>query len=1011
MISLVLAMMWSRRGQAVTLVLLAMVSVAAAVAAPAYVEAADRAVAAGQVATALPRERSLVVSKLEDARKTEEGATLSFSNLGPAIVAFPGFTNVYAAEYATLGIEPDPKLRSRFVYRQDVCPHLTMVTGRCLIGEGEVVIGEATAKRRSLAAGDRIELTFAKFSDDPRTPQFIPSGEPRRVTVAGVYRVPRPDEIYWGTHGYFAADPGPRPGEPVFTDFETLNLMDHGATTLSIDSAARPGALDVDKLDDVQAALDGVRKVTIDIGAGVQTDTGIPDLLARIDSGRAAARTIVPVIAVPLVLLSCFVIFLAVGYGADGRRPELAVVALRGTRWWERWWLATGESLLAILLGSLLGCLAGQLLVNLIAAAVFPGSGSAAAWSSLQYAPIAAVAAVLAALLALRRQLLSPVAVLLRRLPTAGRRPPVLDLVAGLLAIVTGVQLQLSGDPTGAGLFAPALILFALALIVARALLPIVTRAAVRWLRRGHLGVALAGLQLSRRTGARTLFAMLVASVAVAAYAASAADVAARDRTVQADLGTGAARILTVADTTPQQLITAVRAADRDGTFAMAVARTPGSGTNELPGLAVDATRLAAVAAWAPGQEPAAEVGKALHPDAPAPVVIRGRDVDVEVTTTGLSDTAPLRLSVTVTSVTGLGSSVVALGQLQPGPYRYGLRVPVCAQRCRVDGLQITTIDGTNSIRGSMTVTSIGSINPVAGAVSATELADPARWRMTEHGKLSAAPDGLRVDLDAPNGLGDGAWIQPVDTPYPLPVAATGGADPESVTGLDGEVLPVTRIAQLDAVPRLGVRAVLSDLEYVDRAATAATRATQPEVWLAPDAPADAVDRLAAQGLVITGDTRASDINDQLREQGPALALWFYVLAGVLSTLLAAGALILAATVDRSRRIEDLSALRAQGLSKQAAGRATLWTYPILALFAVVTGVGIALAGWGITGWTLPLAGLDPPPLPFPGWPRPLVLAGVALLMLVVLAGVALLTGRDLRRRVRAAGVNGGEGR
>jgi hypothetical protein len=31
--------------------------------------------------------------------------------------------------------------------------------------------------------------------------------------------------------------------------------------------------------------------------------------------------------------------------------------------------------------------------------------------------------------------------------------------------------------------------------------------------------------------------------------------------------------------------------------------------------------------------------------------------------------------------------------------------------------------------------------------------------------------------------------------------------------------------------------------------------------------------------------------------------------------------------------------------------------------------------------------------------------------MLIVLAGVALLTGRDLRRRVRAAGVNEGEGR
>ena len=1011
MISLVLAMIWSRRGQAVTLALLALVSVAAAVAAPAYIQAADRAVAAGQVATALPSERSLLVSKSEDARSDATDSRLSFANVGPAIVAFPGFTNVYAAEYPALGIEPDPRLRSRFVYRQDVCPHLTVVAGRCLIGEGEVVIGEQTARRRSLAPGDRIELTYAQFSADPRTPVFKPEGQPKRLTVVGTYRVPEPEDVYWGTHGYFAADPGPRAGEPVFADFATLSTMDHGQTVLSIDSAAGPGALDVDKIAGVRAALDGLRKITVDIGAAVYVETAIPDLLDRIDAGRAAARVIVPVIAVPLVLLSCFAIFLAVGYGTDGRRPELAVVALRGVRWWERWWLATGESLVAIVAGALAGCLAGQLLVNTIAAARFPGVGTAPAWSSLRYAPLAAVAAILAALIAQRRQLLSPVSALLRRLPTAGRRPPVLELTAGLLAIVTGSQLSVSGDPTGAGLFAPALIVFALALLAGRALLPIVTRYAVHTLRRGRLGVALAGLQLSRRAGARGLFAMLVAAVAVAGYAACAADVGARNRHVQATLGTGADRVLTIGASTPQELIAAVRAADPDGAFAMAVARTPGSGSDEAPGLAVDTTRLEAVANWPDGQPGAGEVARALHPDAPAPIVIPGRDLTIAVTTSGVPENTPLRLTATVSSSKGLGSVPVALGELQPGPYTYGQRVALCAGGCRLDALQITTTDGTHSVRGRLTMTSLGSINPEKQAVGSAQLADPQRWRMTEYGKLSAAPNGLRIDLTAPNGLADGAWIQPVDTPYPLPVASAGRFVGNAITGLDGRQVPVTRAAHLNAVPRLGLRATLSDLEYADRISTAATKTTLPEVWLSRQAPADIVDRLSAQGLVITGDTRASAIGDQLAEQGPALALWFYVLAGVLATILAAGALILATAVDRARRVEDLSALRAQGLTRRAAGQATLWTYPILVLIAVLAGLGIALAGWGFTGWALPLAGLNPEPLPMPGWPRPLPVAAAGLAMLIVLAGVALLTGRDLRRRVRAAGVNEGEGR
>jgi hypothetical protein len=1009
MIALVLAMVWSRRGQAVTLALLALVSVAAAVAAPAYVQAADRAVAAGQVDTALPRERSLVVSKIEDARNAE-GDALSFTNVGPALVAFPGFTNVFAAEYPTLGIEPDAKLRSRFVYRQDVCGHLSMVAGRCLIGEGEVVIGEQTAKRRSLAPGDALELTYAEFSQDPRTPVFEPKGLPKRLTVVGTYEVPDAAEVYWGTHGYFAADPGPRAGEPVFADFATLSTMDHGETSLSIDSAARPGALDVDKLAGVQAALDGLKDMTVKIGAPIRTETGIPDLLARIDAGRSAARVIVPVIAVPLVLLSCFVIFLAVGYGTEGRRPELAVVALRGARWWERWWLATGESLVAILTGALLGCLAGQLLVNAIAAVRFPGVGVAPAWSSLQYAPLAALAAVLAALLAQRRQLLSPVSALLRRLPVGGRRPPVLDLTVALLAIITGIQLNLSGDPTGAGLFAPALIVFAFALVVGRALLPVVTRFAVRALRRGRLGVALAGLQLSRRAGARSLFAMLVAAVAVAGYAACAADVGARARVVEAGLGTGADRVLTVEPGTPQEFLTAVRAVDPQGAFAMAVARTPGNGVGEPPGLAVDSTRLATVATWAGGPD-AAEVARALRPAAPEPIVIAGQDLTVNATATGLEGSPPLRMTVTVSSVTGLGSATVAFGQLQEGPYTYGQRVPVCRQGCRVDGIEITVIGGTNAVRCRLTLTGLGSINPVRPALPPAELADPARWRMPRFGTLTAVPAGLQVDVDAPGGLPDGAWLQPADTPSPLPVAAAGRRTGDSITGLDGQPVPVTRVADLPAVPRLGLRANLSDLEYLDRYATAATTTTLPEVWLSAAAPADTLDRLAAQGLVILGDSRAAEVRAQLDNQGPALALWFYVLAGCLATALGAGALILAAAVDRARRVQDLSALRAQGLSARTAGQATLWTYPILAVIAVLAGLGIALAGWGLTGWTLPLAGLRPAPLPFPGWPRPLVPAAAGLAMLIVLAGVALLTGRDLRRRVRAAGVNEGEGR
>jgi hypothetical protein len=107
------------------------------------------------------------------------------------------------------------------------------------------------------------------------------------------------------------------------------------------------------------------------------------------------------------------------------------------------------------------------------------------------------------------------------------------------------------------------------------------------------------------------------------------------------------------------------------------------------------------------------------------------------------------------------------------------------------------------------------------------------------------------------------------------------------------------------------------------------------------------------------------------------------------------------AAVDRGRRVTDLSALRVQGLSRRAVARATLWTYPVLAAAAVFAGLPITALLWWLTGWTLPLAGLDPPPLPFPGWPRVPVMAGVALLVFLALAAVAYAAGRRIRRDVR----------
>jgi putative ABC transport system permease protein len=998
-ISLVLAMVWTRRGQAVTLALLALFAVAAAVASPAYLTAADRAIAVGQIATAGTAERGLAITAVQDDRNSDsDGGRIDFNTIGSALVKLPGFSYVYAAEFPVIGIEPSPLYADRFVFRQDACSHVRMVAGRCPVAEGEVIVGVATARRLKLVAGQSITLRAGKFSDDPAHPGYLPNGEPKTLVISGVYQVNAPGETYWGTHGYFTAVAGLGPGEPVFTNSATIALTDHGNAAKAIDGTAGPAALDPDHLDLLRAGLADLNSDPTELGP-ILINTSIPALLDRIEAGREAAGVLVPVLAVPLVLLACFTIFLAVGYGTEGRQPELAVVALRGPRWWTRWWLATGENLASVVVGAAAGCVAGQLLVNAVAAARFPGVGVDPGWGSLRYAPYAALAALLAALLAQRRHLLSPVANLLRRNPvvTNGPRALAAEAVVVLFAIVATVQLVISdGSLTGISLLAPAFLVLAVAVVAARLLLPAVSRFAVRALDRGHLGVVLAAFQLSRRPGAQRLFALLVATVAVAGYAACAIDVAAAGRTMQADLGVGADRVLDVGGSVfRSQLLTAVRNVDPDGRYAMAVVRLPNVGHNEPPGLAVDSTRLAAVAHWPSGGSSAGEMASRLRPDAPAPPIFTGQDLTVAVTGTGLDETKEFRLVVSVSSTTGTGDSTVQLGRIQNGPFRYAQRVERCRKGCRLNGIEIVAADSTTQVTGQLVVTSLSTSDPTG------TLADPARWRMSQYGSVASDPAGLRITLNAPAGLTGGAWVYPVDAPYPLPVAYSGAAPyAGSITGAGGGPVPIKPVGRLSAVPEFGRHATLVDLEWADRLATDASPALGAQVWLGPQAPADIVDRLSAQGLTITGDVRSAQMHRQLDQQGPALSLWFYVLAGVLSVLLGAGALVLAAAVDRARRVEDLSALRGQGLSRGRLAWATSWTYPILVAIAAVVGLGTALIAWVATGWALPLAGIRPPDLPLPAWPGALTVIGTTVAVFLVLVLVAAVTGRDLRRRV-----------
>jgi putative ABC transport system permease protein len=328
-IGLVLSMLRARPATALTLALLAMFATAAGVAGPAYLDSVDRAVVDQEVAGATTEQLSIAVTGMSD-RTSAQAVGLAVGAVAPTLVDLPGFTIVSAVEVNVLGLPAPGSAAARLVSRPDACAHLVILSGRCAAGVSEVLVGERTAQRLELHAGDLVTLTYAASDPSRLGSGFVPGGAPAPFTVTGIYRPRRVVEAYWGRHGYFAPTPAGPADEPAFTTPAGLAALDHRLEEADVDAFAGPAAFTPDRLPALRAR---VAEITGgDLGLGVRVSTDLPGLLDRIDRGRQLAHQLVPVAAVPLVVLAWFVIFLAVRYATEARRPELGLVALRGAR-------------------------------------------------------------------------------------------------------------------------------------------------------------------------------------------------------------------------------------------------------------------------------------------------------------------------------------------------------------------------------------------------------------------------------------------------------------------------------------------------------------------------------------------------------------------------------------------------------------------------------------------------------------------------------------------------------
>jgi hypothetical protein len=1000
MIALILTMLRARRVQAVTVLLLCVFATAAAVAAPVAVRAVERGIVRTEVDAAGSAQRSLTLNTVEIVGTSNGQTNLEENATG--VLALPGFNRYFSVEHFVLGLG---RGLTRLAFRDEICAHLRIERGRCPMGLFEAIVGIETAQRFDLDPGETVRISFAHW--DELKMIYEPAGPPATLTVVGIYQPADLSDPYWARGLYFTPDATGSRSEPIFADRRTLDSVYVEIRSQVLDLVAAPGTLSADNLARVRADVEELRHNVEDgeqRSTSLQTD--LPALLDRIERSRWLAGSLMPVAFIPLVVLCWFVIYLAVGYGVFGRRHELGIVALRGVSPLRRWWLASGETVIAVLAGAPLGYLLGHLAVRQ-AALVRWGStdGTDLSWQPLPYAFAALAGALLAALLGLRPELRSPVSDLLRRVPARTRQLSSMALEA--LVVVLGVlaALQLRGTDrglTGLGVLVPGLIMAAVALVTARILVPASGWFARAALRRGRLGSALAAVQLARRPGSQRLLVLITVAIGLLAFVAAASDVAGRARRDRAAIESGASTVVLVAPIDARRLLSIVHAVDPEGAYAMAVGVLPDGSLDEPARLAVDSPRLAAAAVWRNdyGAGSAAELARALRPPVRDPILVRGGQLTIDLENRGPSD-SPVAVSLLLAPQPGGPVSRAVFGEVAPGRATYTADAPGCAGGCR---LAAVIVQGAPSVTTDVVFYALRQANPASVLITPAQFADRARWWSPGAAEIGTDASGLVVHTYNV-GLGDADPVMPADVPAPLPVASTVHlAADYRLTGNDRRKYKVDVVAEPATLPRLGSQGIFVDLEYLERTSIGPAPFTQAEVWLGPAAPADAPDRLRAAGLPVTGLIVADEQRALLDRQGPALALWFHLLAAAFGLVLALGGVGLVAVVDRRRRAEDLRALRQQGLRPRFVRRATLWGQLVIVGTGVLAGLAAAAAAWLVAGDRLPVGIDELVPVAAARWPTPSAVAWPWALAAAALLLAAVVAAFDLRRAVARPG-------
>ncbi|WP_250030284.1 FtsX-like permease family protein [Paractinoplanes maris] len=930
--------------------------------------------AGNEVTSAPVEERVILARQAGESTDDPRGALDAFGATARGLLPVPGATPVLGAVAGGTYLYPGKGGASTgmpIAYRDGFCEHVRL-TGTCPAAADEAAISADSANRLKLGPGDTFRVRAAT------------SLPPLTFRVAAVYQPADPGGPYWSDKLFRAQGSL----DPLFTSLDTFR---DPAVTRRIHAWDVEVPLPLLRGDGAYD-LNGLVNHAAPRFAGQQLELIAPTgkLVDRVRAERIAVARGVAVALGLVAVLAWFAVGLAGRYTGRERRADAGLLKLRGSTARGILRLAGGQHLLPLAGGGLVGWVAGFLIAWPL------GRGlpvRVELWTALLLSAGLVVVLLGVALLVLLAvdalQQRAPVAALLRRVPSARRdwRSGVVDLA--LIALAAGAVYQTRAGGSGLGIVAPALVALAVGLLLARVLRRVADRVGAVALRAGRVRLGLTAVRVSRQPGTDRVFALVVVAVALMALTLGGFAAGRTERAERADVELGAARVLTVSAASRTELLSAVRRADPAGRYAMAVVVDRGGSP---PVLAVDSSRLAAVATWRPEYGPI----DALSSRAPAllPLVTGNR---VTVAVTSQRRTTTLLGAILQHEGTGEGIRVEFKG-IRRGAQSVSAAVPACAVApgCRLVGWELFTPEGSDA--GSVTIRSLTQQNPSGSVLDAAGLGDVDHWRgdfSTAAVRIATGPGGLTLNT-APAG---GTKVAVIDSPLPLPVVLSGPPPAnwdfeDAALGRFGDAATPVRVAAVAQVlPVIGAGAVLTDLDASRRIAGDSDQGGTLQVWLTRDAPAPVVDAI---GLPVLDDRTATARVAELAADSSVVTAPFGLFGAAIAALIAAALLAVAAAVDREPQLEYLRALRHQGLPRSVALTTAYAGAGSVALAGLLGGLAAALIA-------RPIAGVTAPPfpdgwgvIPPPGALGPPALAVAAAVVLVVLGLTTWLSARRL---------------